>query len=146
MPDPRRNPNIGIPLESVVHRQVCDYIRLKWPDVIFNSDMSAGKLSRAEAGTRKMLRSTRGFPDLQILRPKGQFFGLFLELKRENATVYLQNGKLSTSPHIQEQAAMLNSLMTEGYYANFALGFEDARTKIDWYMGLGVIDSSDLIV
>lgn len=130
------NPNIGIPLESVVHRQVCDFIRLRWPDVIFNSDMSAGKLSKAEAGTRKMLRSTRGFPDLQILRPKGRYFGLFLELKRQNAPIYLKNGNLSTNLHTQEQAAMLQHLMNEGYYANFALGTEDTMKQIEWYMAL----------
>lgn len=135
----RRNPNIGIPLESVVHQTVCQYIRVKYPDAMFNSDGAGNNLSKAQAGMAKMLRSSAGFPDLFICEPKGRYFGMFLELKRENALVYLKNGILSTNEHIQEQAEMINALIARGYYANFALGSDDAITKIDWYMGLGPV-------
>lgn len=135
-----RNPNVGIPLESVVHQTVCQYIAYKYPDVMFNSDGAGNYLSPTQAGMNKMLRSGAGFPDLQLLVPKGRYFGMFLELKRENATVYLKNGNLSTNSHIQEQAGVLNRLIALGYYANFAVGADDAMRQIDHYMGLKPLD------
>lgn len=136
MPNPR-NPNIGIPLEEVVHQQVCQYLRVSYPNAMFNSDGAGHHLSPREAGLAKMLKSDNGYPDLFVPEPRGRFFGLFLELKRENATIFLKNGKLSLDSHVQKQAEAINRLIARGYYANFAIGFEDAKTKIDWYMNLG---------
>ena len=46
-----------------------------------------------------------------------------------------RKGKLLTDPHIQEQAAVLKALLHKGYYANFAVGFDEAQRIIDWYFG-----------
>lgn len=131
------NPNIGVPLEYVVHQMVCKYIKAKYPNAVFNSDGAGqNQTSKFARGQATMLRSSRGYPDLFLAVPKGTFHGLFLELKRENASVYLKNGTLSTNEHIQEQAEVLQKLVNAGYYADFGIGFDDAIKKIDWYMSL----------
>lgn len=120
--------------ERTLHRAVCDYIRLQYPDVIFNTDLSgAGKLTMGQAIALKALRSGRGFPDLVIYEPKNDFCGLFLELKREGTKVY--NKKfVGATPHIEEQIQMLEKLNDKGYAACFAVGFDEAKKIIDNYL------------
>lgn len=124
------------PVESIVHRQVCDWIRLIHPNVLFWSDGSGNFLTRTQAGMAKMLRSSGGVPDLFIALPRGKYHGCFIELKRESAAVYLKTGVLSTNPHIQQQAEVLQSLTNAGYYANFGLGYEDTVRQLSWYFKL----------
>ena len=69
--------------EENLHLAVCNYIRMQYPDVLFNSDMSGVKLTMGQAIKAKRLRSCKGFPDLVIYEPRGEHKGLFIELKRE---------------------------------------------------------------
>lgn len=123
--------------EASLQKMVTDYLRLRYPGVIFRSDFASGlKLTMGQAVAHKRLQHSRAFPDLQILEPIGNYHGLFLELKKEGTRVYLKDGSLSTDPHIQEQAAMLRILNSKGYKAEFAIGWSDAVSKIDNYFGL----------
>lgn len=124
------------PFESVVHRQLCDFVRLKWPTAIFNSDGAGNMLTKAQAGMAKMLRCSAGFPDWMLAEPRGRYHGMFLELKREGVTLYLKDGTLSRDAHVQEQAEMLQKLVERGYYANFAQGYDDAAEQVEKYMVL----------
>lgn len=89
------------------------------------------------------MNSSRSFPDLFIYDPrtiKGQHYCcLAIELKSEGTSVIMKigprKGRLSLDKHIQEQAAMLKSLIAKGYYANFAVGYDEAIKLIDFYMG-----------
>lgn len=60
--------------------------------------------------------------------------GLFLELKKEGTRLKKRNGDWAT-PHIAEQAAVLEKLRSRGYCAEFAVGFEEAKRIIDEYLG-----------
>ena len=122
--------------EANVHRMVCQYLKVRYKDVIFASDFAAGlKLTRYQAAMQKIHKSHRGYPDLFIAQPIGQWSGLYLELKREGVIVRLQNGSLTKNPHIQEQWDVITKLRLKGYCANFAVGFDEARRIIDWYLG-----------
>jgi hypothetical protein len=144
------NPNIGIPLESVVHQQLCNYIRFKYPDVLFNSDGAGNNLSKTQAGMNTMLRSSRAMPDFNLMVPKGPYCGFFLEVKR-GYTLLLREKDLTKvlkgdyklrlkgdfwDLHIEEQAALHDKLRAAGYFANFGVGFEDCCETVDWYMAL----------
>ena len=61
---------------------VCNYLRAQYPKVLFNSDLSGIKLTMGQAVKAKKLRSSKGFPDLVIYEPRGNYHALFLELKR----------------------------------------------------------------
>lgn len=120
--------------ERTLHRAVCDYIRLQYPDVIFNTDLSgATKLTVGQAVALKSLRSGRGFPDLVIYEPRDGWYGLFIELKQEGTKLTKKNGD-SATVHIEEQTNMLIELNDRGYKAEFAVGFDEAKTIIDNYL------------
>lgn len=42
-------------------------------------------------------------------------------------------GKLTKNEHIREQARTLRKLNDDGWYANFAIGYDEAVKMIDWY-------------
>lgn len=125
--------------EKSLHRAVCDYIRLQYPKVIFNSDLSgATKLTMGQAVAMKSLRSNRGFPDLVIYEPRnngfnGIYYGLFIELKAEGTKLY-NKLRLPATPHIGEQLDCLVELRIRGYKAEFAVGFSEAKFIIDEYL------------
>lgn len=121
--------------EESIQIAVCNYIRLAYPKAIFTAESSGLKLPIGLAVKAKKQRNpSRGLPDLIILEPRGGYHGLCLELKQEDANVFLKNGKLSSNTHIQEQADCLFELTKRGYYAAFALGVDDAIKTIDNYM------------
>ena len=127
--------------EKTLHRQVCDYLRYQYPKVIFSSDLSgATKLTIGQGKALKNLRSGRGFPDLQIMEPRGKYHGLFIELKAEGTDLLKKKMvdaygyPMWSTPHIREQHEMLEALEQRGYRAEFAIGFDDAKEIIDNYL------------
>ena len=56
--------------EDKLHKSICDYIKLQYPKVIFNTDLSGIKLSIGMAKKVKGLRSSNSFPDITIYEPR----------------------------------------------------------------------------
>lgn len=119
--------------EENLHLAICDYIRLQYPNVLFNSDMSGVKLTMGQAVKAKKLRSSKGFPDLVIYEPRCNCHALFLELKREGEKILNKNGDLKTD-HLKEQDEIISKLCAKGYLACFAIGFDEAKRIIDLYL------------
>lgn len=117
---------------------VAKYLMLQYPDVIFNSDIASGmRLTIGQAVKAKAMRSEKGQPDMILLEPRGAFFGLCLELKRDKDAVFLVDGvTLKADKHVREQAIILERLRYKGYFAQFACGFIEAKFIIDYYMML----------
>ena len=122
--------------EAQVQEALATYIRIKYPRVIFHSDFGSGaKLTVGQARKQKRQNAgMRGFPDLQICHPIDRWNGFFLEIKKEGVCVVLKNGKLTSREHIREQASMIEKLRSVGYWADFGIGYEDCRQKVDAYM------------
>lgn len=119
--------------EEIIHKQICNYIKEKYPDVIFTSEPSGLRLPIGLAVKLKSLRSGAKLPDLWILEPAGEYHGLFIEIKAEG--ILKKNGGYKT-PHIAEQGEVIERLIHKGYYASFAVGFDDAIGIINDYMEL----------
>jgi hypothetical protein len=124
--------------ELAIHRRVCQYLKVNFPNVIFHSDFAAGlHLTEHQASVNKSIQSGAGFPDITILHPSRGYHGLFIELKADGTPVILRTGqnkgKLTSNPHIRLQASVLRQLNNEGYYANFAVGYNSAIKIIEWY-------------
>lgn len=139
----------GIETEASIHEAVCDYLRNAHPGVIFRSDFAAGiKMTAGQAVKHKRLQSSRAYPDLFITEPSTTkheqldgatrvtrpYYGLFLELKRSDVTIYKKDGTLVANPHIREQAAVLEALRERGYKAEFACGLDEAIRIIREYL------------
>jgi hypothetical protein len=119
--------------EKDLHRAVCTYLKMQYPNVMFNSDMSGIKLTMGQAVQAKKLRSNQGFPDIVIYEQRCGYNALFIELKRDGERIYKKDGMLA-SPHLQEQYDCLCMLRERGYEAQFAIGFDQAREIIDQYL------------
>jgi hypothetical protein len=122
--------------------QLAQYMRLKHPTVLYHFDFGAGThLSMGQAAKQKRLNS-RAWPDLFIA--KSTMFdgttnpcaGLFLELKRDGTRLKKRDGSWANE-HTAEQAAVLDQLRDEGYYAEFAVGYEEAVSYIERYLNPG---------
>ena len=121
--------------EDKIHAQVCAYIRLQYPKALFNSDLSGIKLTMGQSVKVKNLRSGRGFPDLVIYERRGSYAACFIELKADGVKLWKRNGDWANA-HLREQADMISELIDRGYFASFAVGFDEAKRLIDGYMAL----------
>lgn len=131
--------------EAILQQQVADYLRLKYSDVLFHSDFGSGiKLTPGQAVKQKRQNGgRRAWPDMFIAKASSrcvdgswdyEYYGLFLELKRSGTRLRKRDGDWATL-HIAEQAEMLEKLRQQGYVAEFAVGFEEAKAIIDDYLG-----------
>lgn len=124
--------------EEILHKQVCQYIRTQYPDVIFTSEPSGLRLPIGLAVKLKSLRSGAKLPDLWIIERRANYGALFIELKV--GAIRNQKGAWKT-PHIAEQAETLLRLAEKGYFAQFCCGFDDTKELIDWYLGIKNLNS-----
>jgi hypothetical protein len=120
--------------EENIQIAVCNYLRYQYPKVMFTCDLASGmKLTIGQAVRAKLMRSCNGWPDLFISQPMGKYSGLYLELKKDGTK--LTNSKWNhATPHIAEQADILDRLASKGYAVSFAVGFDQAKQIIDAYL------------
>ena len=135
--------------ETNLQAQIADYLRLQYPDIMFHSDFGSGiKLTIGQAKIQKRQNGgRRAWPDMFISEPKeicwmeiGDKFvptkwlhGLYIEVKKDGTRLKKKNGEWAT-PHIKEQAGMLERLRAKGYKAEFGVGFEECKKIIDEYL------------
>ena len=129
-------------------KAIAIYLRLQYPNTVFHFDLAGLNLSRAQAGMAKVIQYGKGWPDLFILAPRlnknnGVFYnGLFIEVKQDGVKLTAARKTdnygypMHATPHIADQAEMIDMLNKRGYYACFACGFDSAKDVIDWYLNL----------
>ena len=126
--------------EAELQKQVATYIRMQYPDVVFHSDFGSGvKLNYKQAVMQKIQNGgRRAWPDMFIAEPqpygRDWYHGLFIELKKEGTRLKKKNGEWA-SEHIAEQYDVLERLRFRGYKAEFAVGWDEAISLIDDYLG-----------
>lgn len=120
--------------EKQLHKSICNYIKLQYPKVLFNTDLSGLKMTIGQAKQAKQLRSCSGFPDIVIYRSVAHpvfYRALFLEVKKESP--FNKSGNYKTE-HIKKQAELHEKLEHEGYKIYFVWSFEQAKSIIDRYL------------
>lgn len=126
--------------EADLQIMVADYLRLRYPNVLFHSDFGSGiKLTIGQAAKQKRMNGgRRAFPDMFIAHPTWRtprhYCGLFIELKKEGTRILKKDGALVADEHIREQFDVLEQLRKQGYAAEFACGFDEAKRLIDDYL------------
>lgn len=130
--------------EHNLYEQIARYLQLQYPDVIYRFDIAADlKLTPGQAAKHKRLHPTRGYPDLfiahqgeivwGICNDRRLVYGLYIEVKKDGEKLTKKDGSWRT-PHIAEQAKMLEKLRQAGYKAEFGIGFEGCKKIIDDYL------------
>lgn len=115
---------------AAMHR--AEHPALRWMYSVPNG----GDRDRVTAGRMKAEGVRKGISDICLPTARGQYHGLYLELKvkgRENET---ENGVL-TGGCSQEQMQFTAFANEEGYAAIVAYGWEHAVRVIAGYLGLG---------
>src|SRR5690606_32049161 len=102
------------------------------PDVMAISEPSGIRVSMGLARKLKRLRSNHVHCDLYVLKPVGSWHGLVIELKAKN--IYKKNGELLKNEHLEDQQKTIDALNKLGYYATFAVGYEEAAHLIENYL------------
>lgn len=121
--------------EQKLQTKVSDYLRAKYPDVMFKCDVAAGmKMSIGMAVLVKRWRSSTGFPDVDIYEPKGKWNMLCLELKTDAGNPFKVDGSLRKDDHLEDQSDTHMALRRRGIIALFTVGFDHTAAVVDWYM------------
>src|SRR5580692_2260621 len=120
--------------EADVHYSVVQWLKLKWPRILFHTD-SAGELVFHSQRQRHAKLNHQGiaFPDLQILAAHRGYLGLFVEMKRDGEELYNKSG-LWKNEHLIRQNETIKLLNDRNYFAVFEKGFDSTITRIDWYL------------
>ncbi len=98
----------------------------KWPLLNLAFSIPNGGLrNKATAARLKAEGVKAGVPDIFLPLARGQYHGLFIEMK-------VGRGRANTA-----QARMLVTLMEQSYCGRTCWGWEEARDTLNWYMELG---------
>lgn len=84
---------------------------------------NGGTRNKAEAARLKAEGVKPGVPDLCLPVPRGQYHGLYIELKRKHG------GRISKS-----QSEWIDALLMHGYCAAVCNGWEEAKGMIERYL------------
>lgn len=113
--------------------------RRAWPDMMIAEPTAYASTGWKDG--RRVNRLMDAFSD----QADDIYCGLYLEFKKERETLYpgprsknryrSKDGKEYKTEHLMEQANCLHDLRQRGYCAEFAIGFEEAKKKIDEYLG-----------
>lgn len=133
--------------EASLQVRVCNFIKKKYPTVIFQCDLTSGmNLGEKVGGMNTRLRSSRGLPDLFIAKPwydsnwpnegsELKAHGLFIELKKEGIKLLKKDNVTPVDSHIAEQINILARLNDLGYEARFGIGYDNTVKIIEEYLG-----------
>lgn len=119
--------------EYILQKAVCKFLNRNYPDVLFVSTGIPVKLTAPQAQRNKDIQKEDfKCPDLLILEPNKQYYGLYLELKHESP--FKKNGDLYKDEHLQGQQKSMDQLSKKGYLCSFEWDFERIKAFINWYM------------
>jgi hypothetical protein len=121
--------------EKDLQKIICEYLKTVYPKVIYRVDFAAGmKMSIGQAMQNKRLQCTRAYPDIFIAEPRGNYCGLFIELKKDLRCIEKKDGTLKNDKHILEQMEVLKKLNERGYKAIFTYGYTNTIARINQYL------------
>jgi len=120
--------------EFNLQKQVCRWIGVQYPKMLFMSDTIAAVKLTIPQQRRNTLVQKQGFktPDLLIFEPNQKYKGLFIELKVKSP--FKKNGDLLKDEHLEGQQATIKQLREKGYFACFSWSFEMTAGIINDYL------------
>lgn len=116
-----RKPVSAIPTEDQEQIKLATWLTKQ--GIRFFAIPNGGRRNLFEAIKFKRMGVQPGIPDLCIPIPSGSYHGLYIELKR------VSGGRVS-----DVQSEWLSFLRDQGYFAEVAKGFEEARTMVVEYL------------
>jgi len=124
------------PAEEDVQLALCEYVRKKYPQVWYRSDLGGVWLPFKLAKINKRLQRGRGFPDFSLPLRTVLYAGLYIEIKKSRDELFKKDGSMRGSKHIAEQRECLRWLRSQGFFAVFGAGLDNCMDVVDFYMRL----------
>lgn len=125
--DPRLLPNEGQEQAALFSWAELEMKRGRYPELRLMFHVpNGGARSKAEAGRFKAEGVKAGVPDLFLPVPRGEYHGMFIEMKKR------VGGRLSP-----EQKIWISELNEQGYHAVVACGWDEASNYIKDYLNTG---------
>lgn len=109
-------------LESKLQIFCVKLFRLKYPKLILFAIPNGGQRNLITASILKAEGTTSGVPDLFLAYPKGNFAGLFIEMKSEKGVVQ------------PSQKEMMQKLSDAGYKCVICRTVDDFTNEIENYL------------
>lgn len=113
--------------EDALQIKCIKYVRKNYPEIIIRSTPQGANLGSAQGKKRKDMGCLKGFPDIEVLKPKGGYGALYIELKTKK-------GRLR-----KEQKEMLEKLNKSGYLAMMINDFSIFKKTINDYLNGSMI-------
>ena len=104
------------------------WFKLTHPHILIAASANGGTRNPREAANMKREGVLSGWPDIQIAKACKHYHGLFIEMKAPK-TSQCAAGKLSLV-----QRDILKQLNAEGYHAQAAWGWLEAKSITEWYL------------
>jgi len=101
---------------------VIRWMQMQYPHILFTIAPSGMKLPIGVATKLKRMGYSKGTPDIMIFEPRGEYHGLFIELKTKT-------GRITPA-----QLAWIEMLTVRDYYATVCRSFDEAKDTIKKYL------------
>ena len=111
------------PTEHLEQITLIAWYRRTYKNELLIAIPNGGKRHIKTAQAMKQEGVSKGFPDLFLPMPNNQFYGLFIEMKRQ------KGGTVS-----KDQKAWLEYLNSVGYQATVCKGFIEAKEVVECYL------------
>lgn len=125
----KKTNSVPIPTESAEQQALfrwAAWAQGKYPDLRWMFHVPNGGARDAVTGARMQAEGVKkGVPDICLPTPRGEFSGLYIEMKRRSG------GRVSGA-----QADWIAYLIAQGFCALECRGFDEARRVIENYMAL----------
>lgn len=109
--------------EDVLQKKCVNWFRVNYPAIAIHHSPNGGKRDLRTAANLKRLGVLAGFPDIFIIEPRGEFHGLFIELK---------NGSRG---HVTiKQRAFIQYLKEKNYAAFVCYSFGEFQQIVNNYL------------
>lgn len=115
-----------VPYEDQEQIRFANWLRKN--NILFAASANGGSRNGLEALKLKRMGVSKGFPDIFIPFPYGEFHGLFIEMKRT------KGGVVSS-----EQKDWIAALNRKGYQAQVCRGFDEAVSCVKNYFPLNEV-------
>lgn len=120
--------------EFELQANICEWLRLQHPRILFLSDVRASlKLTiPQQVRSRRIQADDFACPDLIIFRPNEYWHAALFELKAE--CPFKKDGELKTNAHLERQWRDILRLRERGFWADMIWDFDQAKDAINEYL------------
>ena len=132
---PRKKSWTGGNKEDREQGQLMAWIKSRYPEILCTTDLAGLYIQPHTASKLYAQRNPRkGWPDISIFEPRGEFALLMLEFKATGVSILKKDGTLLKDERLHAQAKIHSALSKRGYKVGFVVGLENGKRAVEAYL------------